>query len=170
MPISIINVATFLLFNFLKKYLARTYDARIVRSTIVLITFSPVNIYLTTGYTESAFLCFSILVIYFLEKKTILGNFFGGITAISRGTGLLFLPLYAYRNIKRKKSWLSNTIPLSILLLLPLVSFSIYLHFQTGDFLAFYHVTTLSHSGIHSYIDWPYRLFPQEDQRIYWMH
>jgi hypothetical protein len=151
----------------LNSYLTARYSRKIAIIAILLISISPVNIYLTTGYTESSYLFFSLLALYLLDRQRFLtGGFVGGLTLVSRGTGIFFLPLFVWKYFRNKKPLKSSALPaftinlLSFILFLtiPLIAFSIYLGVRTGDFLAFYHVATVSHTGIRPFLDWPIRL------------
>lgn len=90
---------------FLGKYLEGRYDQLISRRTILLLCFSPINVYFCSGYSEAGFFCLISALIWFLYSNNLFAAVLAGsLLGISRNTGLiiaalLFVFIYLHRRI-----------------------------------------------------------------------
>jgi Gpi18-like mannosyltransferase len=130
---------------YLYKYISQSFSATAARYTIILMAFSPVNVYFTSFYTESLFLFLSSATIYYVtQRRWILAGVLGSLLGATRSTGfligLIFIAVFVFnRDWKREDAQLRNFLFSLSLLPLGLFSYMIFLHYRTGDFLAFYH-------------------------------
>ena len=122
------------------KYLRLKFDELNSRFGVFLLGFSPFGIYFTSLYTEAMFLFLSLLAFYFMAlKKPYISAVFGGLLSATRPVGVMFSLAYAYN------TWKNNGIRFRfvigcIISMSGLLLYMLYLHFHTGDFLAFKHI------------------------------
>ena len=121
-------------------YLLRlSFDKKDIQFCLCLLIFSPVNIYFLSGLTEPLFLFLSLSAFYCLKQDKIwLSIIFAALMGITKIVGVTFiLPLlyYAYRKNKIDTKILIK----SLVILIPLICYMIYLQIHVGDFIAFIH-------------------------------
>ena len=130
---------------YIYKYLSGQFSPKSARYTVILIALSPVNVYFTSCYTESLFLLLSSATIYYVtQRRWLLAGSLGLLLGATRNTGflvgLIFVAFYLFnKDWRREDSQLRNFIVSLLLLPLGLISYMVFLHYRTGDFLAFYH-------------------------------
>ncbi len=125
------------------KYLINHFNDTIARFGVILIAFSPANIYFLSFYTEPLFLflCLCSFLLLF-NNKFFYTSLSGGLLSATRPSGVLFIiPFFYYYFIKNKFSWsnLLKFIFLSLLSCCGILFFITYLYFHDYDFLAFVH-------------------------------
>jgi len=140
------NLSLLIGLYFLYKYLTREYSTKVARITLIFIAFSPVNVYLTTLYTESLFFALLMAMIFYTrEHKWIVAGIVGAFLTGTRNTGIFMIAIYIFEFV-RSSDWRSSTSErhkfLTGLLIFPLglVAFMIHLRIVTGDPLAFYRI------------------------------
>ena len=130
---------------YLYKYISSMFSFKAARNTIILVAASPVNVYFTSFYTESLFLFLSSAAIYYAtQRRWILGGIFGSLLGATRNTGILiglvFIAIFLFnRDWERENSKLRSFLLSLALIPVGFVSYVIFLHYRTGDYLAFYH-------------------------------
>ena len=140
------NISFLIGLYFLYKYLLREYSARVARNTLIFIAFSPVNVYLTTLYTESLFFALlTAMIFYAKEHKWIVAGIIGAFLTGTRNTGIFMIAIYVFeflRSSDLRSSAAQWRRFLSGLLIFPLglVAFMIHLKIVADDPLAFYHI------------------------------
>jgi Gpi18-like mannosyltransferase len=121
------------------------FSAKAARNTIILVAASPVNVYFTSFYTESLFLFLLTAAIYYAtQRRWILGGILGSLLGATRNTGILiglvFIAIFVFnKDWKREDSKLRSFLLSLTLIPVGLVTYMIFLHYRTGDYLAFYH-------------------------------
>jgi len=131
---------------YLYKYISIFFSVTAARNTIILVAASPVNVYFTSFYTESLFLFLSSAAIYYAtQRRWILGGILGSLLGATRNTGfligLIFIAIFLFnRDWKREDSKLRSFLLSLTLIPVGLLTYMIFLHYRTGDYLAFYHV------------------------------
>ena len=130
---------------FLYKYISSMFSVKAARNTIILVAASPVNVYFTSFYTESLFLFLSSAAIYYAtQRRWILGGILGSLLGATRNTGfligLVFIAIFVFnKDWERENSRLRSFLFSLTLIPVGLVTYIIFLHYRTGDYLAFYH-------------------------------
>ncbi len=130
---------------YLYKYISIMFSVTAARNTVILIAVSPVNVYFTSFYTESLFLFLSSAAIYYAnQRRWILGGILGSLLGATRTTGfligLIFIAIFVFnKDWKREDSKLRSFLLSLTLIPVGLVTYMIFLHYRTGDYLAFYH-------------------------------
>ena len=130
---------------YLNKYISSMFSAKAARNTIILVAASPVNVYFTSFYTESLFLFLLTAAIYYAtQRRWILGGILGSLLGATRNTGILiglvFIAIFVFnKDWKREDSKLRSFLLSLTLIPVGLVTYMIFLHYRTGDYLAFYH-------------------------------
>lgn len=135
------NLFLFLSSLFLFLLSLRIYQNRNTAMLAVLVLYFFPGSYLLSGiFSESAFMCLSIMCIYFFEADDyFLCGISGFLLTLTRPFGLLILLPLGLRYIF--KNGLPFKIPVLYLLLVPMgiISFFAYCYFVTGDFLFYIH-------------------------------
>ena len=122
------------------KYLRLKFDELNSRFGVFLLGFSPFGIYFTSLYTEAMFLLLSLLAFYFMVlKKPYISAIFGGLLSATRPVGVMFAIPYVY-NLWRQSGFRFRLIVCGIISISGLLVYMLYLHYHTGDFLAFKHI------------------------------
>lgn len=133
--------ALFVAARYLERYVREFHPQVDSRFVLMLWLLFPTAFFLNAVYTESLFICLSILSFYYVRRQQLwLAGLFGGLAALTRVTGiLLFFPLvievWTYRSTF---SWRR----IGPLLLIPLGTLSYFLYHlvRFGDALAWFHV------------------------------
>jgi Gpi18-like mannosyltransferase len=122
------------------KYLRLFVDDINSRFGVVLLAFSPFSVYFASLYTEALFLLLSLISFYFMRtNRPFLAAISGGLLSATRPVGVMFsIPYFLYQI--HKSSFLLKIMFYTILTIMGLVCYMLYLHFHTGDFLAFHHI------------------------------
>lgn len=121
--------------------------------TTLIFAITPFNIFISASYSDTVFLLFSLLAFTNLQQeKYWLAALSGAFLSASRFFGILFLASYAYNVFLRKKQIPNLKIIIQLLIISSgLLLFMLYLHYQAGDALAFYHIQKAwGHTGV----DW----------------
>lgn len=122
------------------KYLKMAVDELNSRFGVILLAFSPFSIYFASLYTEALFLVLSLAAFYFMRtKRPLLAAICGGFLSATRPLGCMFSLSYAYNQIK-KQGVTTKVCVYTLITLSGLFCYMLYLHFLTGDFLAFHTV------------------------------
>ena len=130
---------------YLYKYISQSFSATAARYTIIMMAFSSVNVYFTSFYTESLFLFLSSATIYYVtQRRWILAGVLGSLLGATRNTGfligLIFIAVFVFNRDWERKDSKKRSFLISLTLIpVGLVMYMIFLHYRTGDFLAFYH-------------------------------
>jgi Gpi18-like mannosyltransferase len=128
-----------LFYQYLKFLLA---DEIIARFGVILLAFSPFNIYFASFYTESLFLLLSLAtMLAAYHQRWWLSAFIGMLMTSARPNGIMILlPLgvMALTQYYQKKIPLRTCLSLA-LIPLGLIAYMTYLHFKIGDALGFFH-------------------------------
>ncbi len=135
-------VTIFAFILFCKKYLP---DATLV-VTGAVVTFNPYAIYANAGYTETLFLFLTCVCFYFLhQKKYFYLGAWGFFLSAIKVVGIVMLASYIVTVFKMfwrdKLQQKIKMIVAGVMLSSGLLSFMIFLHFHTGDALAFVHAS-----------------------------
>lgn len=122
------------------KYLNLFIDDLSSRFGVLLLAFSPFSVYFASLYTEALFLLLSLAGFYFMRiNRPVISAICGGLLSATRPVGMMFsLPYFLYY-ISRGKINLKIIICTG-LSLSGLGLYMLYLHYHTGDFLAFSHI------------------------------
>lgn len=114
-----------------------------IRAVFFVLIF-PLSFFLTAVYSESVYLFFSAVALYFALKKQWL---FGGIAAIfvtaTRFVGIFLILALLFEYLNSLNFQIKKVTPNILVILigfLGLISYIVYLYFVTGDPLAFVHV------------------------------
>ncbi len=123
--------------------------------TVLLLLIFPTAFFLTSVYTESTFLFFSLAAFYYtLKKQYLLASIFGFFAALTRITGLLlFLPLLFEYIKEHKKSFLKFTLFEFLLIPLGTFLFFFYHYLKFGDLFLFLKVEKLWGRGFNLNLD-----------------
>jgi hypothetical protein len=128
-----------LFYRLLKYY----YDDQAARYGTLLLAISPFNIYFASIYTESLFLLLSLGVwLAALHKEWLVAGLLGLLLSATRTTGfLILLPLiwFVITDYQTHKKF-NKAYLWTLLTPLGLLAFMAYLHYHTGDALAFIHI------------------------------
>ncbi len=124
----------------LGKYLEYRFSRSVSIKTLLFICVSPINIYFSSGYTESLFfLLIASILLFSLQQSTIQMILVGNLLAVTRNTGLIIgvlvtLVTYhsAYPRIKSTLKVLAICAAMSILLIAHIIS----LKQVSGDYFA----------------------------------
>jgi hypothetical protein len=140
------NLCFLIALIYLYKYLIIHYPSTIVRSVIVLMALSPVNVYLMSLYTESTYLALLITTVYYIKKhKWITAGVLGALLGATRNTGIFIIAAYILEYQFAPELRVTKIIFLRYLVGLAifpsgLLLFMFHLKLRTGDPLAFYHI------------------------------
>jgi Gpi18-like mannosyltransferase len=115
--------------------------SKIWRNLVFLLLFFPTSYFLYFFYTESLFLLLSVLTFYFVfSKKYFLASLIVLLAGATRVVGLLlFVPLLVHFLLDREKFSILDFLKVpfyGVISSLGFLSFLVYMHFHTGDFLA----------------------------------
>jgi Gpi18-like mannosyltransferase len=116
------------------------------------LAFTPFSVYFASLYTEALFLLLSLLAFYFIYTNNMfLSAIFSGFLSATRPIGVMFSIIYAlsffYKNKFKFKFYL-----LSIVSVAGLILYMLYLHYLSGDYLAFMHIQKgWGRTGFNSY-------------------
>jgi hypothetical protein len=128
---------------YLYKYVSKLFSITAARYTVILVAASPVNVYFTSFYTESLFLFLLSAAIYHAtQRHWILGGILGSLLGATRNTGfligLIFIAIFVFnKDWEREDSKLRSFLISLTLIPVGLVTYMIFLHYRTGDSLAF---------------------------------
>jgi hypothetical protein len=129
---------------YLSAYLGSRFSAKHILITSVLISFSPVNVYFTSFYTEALyFFLFSAFLYYIHENEWLVSGIFANLILISRMTGLVVIPIFIYsfyKSANRNKGKNREFIFSLFFIPLGLLVFMYSLYKKNGDPVAFYNV------------------------------
>ena len=132
------NISFALLLFIIFKLIRVTEDKSTTWWFLIFFLSFPTSFFLTSYYTESTFLLFFTLSLYFLTKEKYLSSsIFGYFAALTRFIGLFtVIPIFIYLLTERKKL---NFRKIAVLFspVLGFLSYSTYLYIVKGDFLLF---------------------------------
>lgn len=134
------NVAAPLAIVLLVKLVREEFDDRIALATIALLSFFPVSVLLSAGYTESLELLLSVSFLLVLKRKRYLSAaLLAGLAVADRSTGIVLLPVLLWEMwLKRdQKPFFPAVIPCALVATSGLWLFMIYLWYHFGDPLVF---------------------------------
>jgi hypothetical protein len=137
------NLAGLVLLVVFYQLVAEDFDAKRAYRTVLYLSLFPTAFFLAAAYTESLFLCLSVLTFYFLRHgRWWLAGIFGFFACLTRSAGILLLLPFFYEYL-RQHHFSIKTFRFGILssLLLPaaLGLFALYCYFRFHDPLAFAH-------------------------------
>lgn len=130
----------------LYQYCAKNYSNNVALIAALILGVSSENIYILSLYTESLFIFLSLLTLHFITNKNyVAAAICCGLLSATRIQGAaMAVPLiwcYAQSwNFAFTKKRVLSLFFLFVLSLSGLLSFMVYLKYQTGDFLAFYNI------------------------------
>lgn len=130
----------FIFYKYLKIFMTEINS----RFGVILLAFSPFNIYFASLYTESLFLFLSLSSFYLMRKeKYLFAAVVGAGMSATRMTGIILIFSFVINYLRKYK--LNYKIVIYIIIILSgLISYMMYLHFKINDWLAF---ITISKSG-----------------------
>ena len=119
-----------------------TKNTRTSSLAVIFYLVFPISYFTNVPYSDSLFILLSVLVFYSLRRdKLILSGFFAFLGIMTRTTGILFLPLFAFYILQNwSLGWKKNCINSLKLFILPSMSVFGYLLINKiyyGDFLFF---------------------------------
>lgn len=140
------NVAAFLSVFFLLKFFTMEFGEKTAQKTVIFLLAFPTAFYMGALYTESIFILFAVLTLYFYKKeKFIPAALFGFLTSATRVVGI-FIPFIMVVDsmIKLKRSR-KNHIAVKALTAgivggSGLLAYMVFLQVKFSDFLMFLHV------------------------------
>ena len=128
---------------FLGSYLNSKFGKQISLYTVIIINFSPINVYFSSGYSEASFYCFIAALVWSLHRDKIYFVLIAAsLLGVSRNTGWLIagILIFVWQLEKRLSlKRLAIAIYVSILSSVPLGLHILILREKTGDFLAVIH-------------------------------
>jgi len=145
------NIIFLFMIIILQKLLELDYKKKSIRKMIIFLLVFPTSFFFGSVYTESLFLFLVISAFYAARKKQwILAGVLGALASATRLVGIFLLPaLFWEWCINRFKDQKLNKIlfsishfrfsPIVYLVPLGLISYMLYLQFQFGDWLYFWH-------------------------------
>ena len=138
------NLAGLVLLVVLYRLVQEDFDHVRAYRTVLYLSLFPAAFFLAAVYTESLFLCLSVLTFYFLRHgRWWLAGLFGFLACFTRLAGILMLLPFFYEYL-RQHDFTLKAIRFDILssLLLPAATglFALYCYFRFSDPLAFAHV------------------------------
>lgn len=138
------NVLMIINFASLYYVVSKLFNEQIAKRTCFLLFLFPFSLFFRSYFTEGLFLLLLIWFSYFfISRKYIYSALLLGLMTITRPNGLFLIPLFCFFLLKEAKtffSFLIKSIPLTILIALPLLGW-IYLNFyNTNDPFYFYSV------------------------------
>ena len=137
------NIFIFLALFFFSNYLAIYFNSRDVKFGLILLAFSPANIYFLSLYTEPLFIFLSIVSFLLLsQRKFLSASLIGGLLSASRPSGILFIiPFLIFYLINNKSTFYIylKLILFSIIISSGIICFMIYLYLHDSDLFAFVH-------------------------------
>lgn len=138
------NIFYFFFILFTLKYHELMFPKVNQKYLAYILSFSPIGIYINSLYTESLYLLLLISVLYCIERRWWFAiGILGGALSATRFTGVFMVILVLIKLFQERKNFRSHfSQKLLAVLLFPsgLLTFMIYLHFKTGDYLAFKHI------------------------------
>src|SRR5712691_9460318 len=145
----IANLAGLVMLVVLYRLVEEDFDQERAYRTVLYLSVFPTAFYFAAAYTESLFLCLTLLSFYHMRHgHWWLAGVFGLLASLTRPTGLLLLVPFCYEYL-RQHHFKLKTIRLDILggIGIPagLAIFAVYCYFQFHDLLAFSHAE--SHWG-----------------------
>jgi hypothetical protein len=136
-------VGEFVALVFLARLVAAERDERSARLAVWLLAFVPYGVFLTTVYTESAFLAFAAASLYYMRQgRFVAASVTGALATAIRVTGLALLPVIVLEYIVRRRGRLPLDVLAVVLVPLPVVVFCWYAAVHAGDALAYIHIQT----------------------------
>ena len=134
---------------FLGKYLEYNYGPTRSIQIVSLISFSPVNVYFMSGYSEALFFFLISISLYYLHKNQTYKSLLTLMSlSITRNTGyfiaVLLVTVFAIQSNRMK---LKKTVTLIFICGIPLGIHMIFLKNRSGDYLAFVHAAKFY--GVH---------------------
>src|SRR6266566_5992776 len=137
------NLAGLVLFVVFYRLVEEDFDSIRAYRTILYLSLFPTAFFLAAAYTESLFLCLSVLTFYSLRRgHWWLAGIFGASACLTRSAGILLLLPFVYEYLRQHRFSI-NAIRFGILssLLIPaaLGLFALYCYFRFHDPLAFSH-------------------------------
>lgn len=133
------NISFLLALIFLWELIRKDFSEKIAFLTIILIVIFPTSFYFGSFYNESLYLLLTVLTFYSARKnRWFAAGLFGMIASATRVFGVflfvaLLFEIYQQKASFSKYFWI-------FLIPFGLGSYMLYQYFQTGDFLAFYHL------------------------------
>lgn len=137
---------------FLKKLLRLDFSEKFTNKVLLLLMVFPTSFFFVSVYSESLFLLLSVLSLYFArQKRWAWAVLFGSLLSITRLTGfLIIIPLVIEYLIGSQKSFVIGVVDVLrknfgklvksfgfLIILLPVVVYSIYNNYKWSDYLYF---------------------------------
>lgn len=125
------------------------FSKKVAILSVWFLNIFPTAYFLQAGYTESTFLAFSLLTVYFLRKRyDYLSTIFGVFSSLTKFNGLLLIPILLFENGKNFKRILY--------LFSPVIGFIIYLGINYRIFNNPFYFTNPLSSNWNKELDWPW--------------
>ena len=139
----IADLAGLFLFVVLYQLVLEDFNQQVASRTVLYLALFPTAFFLAAVYTESLFLCLSLLCFYCLRhEKWWLAGIFGFCASLTRSAGLFLVLPFCYEYLRQRQFKLKKVdISLLSLSLVPagVGSFALYCYFRFHDLLAFSH-------------------------------
>ncbi len=147
-----------LVFN---KLLRMDYGPKVINLTILALLAFPVSFFFTSVYTEGVFFLLTVSSFYFSRKnKWLLAGVLGALAANTRLVGIFIFPALFLEWLGRRSESKASLLSLVGVVLVPLglISYMLFLHKTTGDYLAFVHAQKLFGQSRSEKIVLPYQV------------
>lgn len=124
-----------------KIYFIKKIDSIRLIFLLILVSLSPLNIYINSLYAESLYLFLSLALVVLIEnRKYFLGSLVMSLVSICKPQGVFFVPVFMFLMLT-STAVKSSRKPMYLLVsLLPITSYFAYTYALTKDFLFYFHV------------------------------
>ena len=125
----------------LKIYFTNKIDSIRLTFLLILVSLSPLNIYINSLYPESLYLFLSLVLVVLIEnRKYFLGSLVMSLVSICKPQGVFFIPVFMFLMLTstavkpyRKPMYL-------LISLIPITLYFAYIYALTKDFLFYFHI------------------------------
>lgn len=148
------NVAGLILLVVLYQLIKEDFDQERALRTVLYLSVFPTAFFFAAGYTESLFLCLTLLSFYHMRHgRWWLAGLFGFFASLTRSAGI-FLLLPFYYEYLRQRSFNLKALRLDVIagafIAAGIGLFSLYCYMRFHDFLAFSHAQSFWQHKAHS--------------------
>jgi Gpi18-like mannosyltransferase len=125
----------------LKIYFTNKIDSIRLTFLLILVSLSPLNIYINSLYPESLYLFLSLVLVVLIEnRKYFLESLVMSLVSICKPQGVFFIPVFMFLMLTSTAVKPSRKPMYLLLSLIPITLYFAYIYALTKDFLFYFHI------------------------------